>query len=288
MRGESRRRQTPADTSPLGDWADETQSQLRRLVEEMERLLDGNLIGIYLHGSLAMGCFNPRTSDIDLLAVTDHAIPAGTKSAMVALFLSLSGAPHPIEISSVCRRAIRPWHYPTPFDLHYSETWRARYEKTLAHASGMAGPGSVPSIHASQTDTDLAAHIGVTRERGVVLSGQPIEAVLPIVPERDFRASLLSDLRWARERLDMDEGLHYGVLNACRACAYLRERRIYSKSEGAQWALATLPRRYHAAIGTALEAYRSGATLPRRVARSTAERLIDRVITEAVREAEDS
>ena len=29
-----------------------------------------DLTGVYLHGSLAMGCFNPQKSDIDLMVVT--------------------------------------------------------------------------------------------------------------------------------------------------------------------------------------------------------------------------
>lgn len=284
MARESRSRQRPAAPSPIIDWPDETRSQVDRLVEELRRLLAENLVGVYLHGSLAMGCFNARTSDIDLLAVTEQVIAAGTKASLIELLLSLSGSPHPIEMSFLQRRAIWPWQFPTPFDLHYSETWRVQHEETLARADALPAPDFVPSADAQQTDTDLAAHIGVTRERGVVLTGEPIEAVFPVVPERDLRASLLSDLRWARGRLDTDEGLRYAVLNACRACAFLRERRIYSKSEGAQWALATLPREYHAAIEAALEAYRSTATSTRRIGRESAERLANQVIAEALRE----
>lgn len=42
---------------------------LNRVVELFKEELGGNLVGIYLHGSLAMGCFNPDTSDVDLLLV---------------------------------------------------------------------------------------------------------------------------------------------------------------------------------------------------------------------------
>ncbi|WP_245585925.1 nucleotidyltransferase domain-containing protein [Paenibacillus pinihumi] len=31
--------------------------------------LGSNLAGIYVHGSVAMGCFNPEKSDLDLLVV---------------------------------------------------------------------------------------------------------------------------------------------------------------------------------------------------------------------------
>ena len=37
-----------------------------------EDILGEALTGVYLHGSLAMGCFNPEKSDIDLILVIDR------------------------------------------------------------------------------------------------------------------------------------------------------------------------------------------------------------------------
>lgn len=54
--------------------------QIQRLLAAFPEQLEGNLIGIYLHGSLALGCFNPITSDIDLLVLTRHKISLCTKS----------------------------------------------------------------------------------------------------------------------------------------------------------------------------------------------------------------
>lgn len=44
-----------------------------RLTEESRKIFGENLTGVYLHGSLAMGCFNPDKSDIDLIIVTEEA-----------------------------------------------------------------------------------------------------------------------------------------------------------------------------------------------------------------------
>ena len=41
-------------------------------VEQSKEILKENLVGIYLHGSLAMGCFNPQKSDIDLIIVVNE------------------------------------------------------------------------------------------------------------------------------------------------------------------------------------------------------------------------
>jgi Domain of unknown function (DUF4111) len=45
------------------------QSYLDQVVSTLTIHVDAELIGVYLHGSLAMGAFDPRRSDIDILAV---------------------------------------------------------------------------------------------------------------------------------------------------------------------------------------------------------------------------
>ena len=35
-------------------------------------ILASNLVGMYVHGSIAMGCFKPDSSDIDVLVVVDQ------------------------------------------------------------------------------------------------------------------------------------------------------------------------------------------------------------------------
>ena len=48
----------------------DTEELLKRFTNESKRIIGDDLAGIYLHGSLAMGCFNPDRSDIDLIVVT--------------------------------------------------------------------------------------------------------------------------------------------------------------------------------------------------------------------------
>jgi streptomycin 3"-adenylyltransferase len=105
-----------------------------------------------------------------------------------------------------------------------------------------------------QTDTDLAAHITVTRHRGICLWGAPLEKIFPDVPPKDFLASVVSDLEWALERLDQISVT--GILNSCRVCAYLQERRICSKDEGAVWALNVLPVEFRPMVEMARDIYR--------------------------------
>src|SRR5438128_2201557 len=80
-------------------WPETASGQLADLTEGLRRVLGDGLVGVYLHGSLAMGCFNPARSDLDLLVVIEASMEADTKSAVMAHLLAVSGRPHAIEIS---------------------------------------------------------------------------------------------------------------------------------------------------------------------------------------------
>ena len=57
----------------------QTDSLIRGYVERAKEILQDNLIGVYLHGSSVMGCFNPRKSDIDLIVVVDRPLSEPVK-----------------------------------------------------------------------------------------------------------------------------------------------------------------------------------------------------------------
>lgn len=222
--------------------------QIDLLVGQLQAVLETNLVGVYLHGSLAMGCFNPACSDIDLLVVIEREMPVETKRSIVKLLLHSSKAPSPIEISFVIEREMHPFHHPLPFALHYSESWREHYNKALANGGWVSWNDTL------KRDADLSAHLMVTRERGICLSGKPIKDVSPPVPEQYYILSITGDFQDARDsRLKMPV---YFVLNACRIYAYLCERQILSKDEGGSWGLHALPAQYHSSIQQALDIYR--------------------------------
>jgi predicted nucleotidyltransferase len=209
--------------------------------------LEGNLAGIYLHGSIAFGCFNPRGGDIDLLIVSERAIARDAKRAIVKCLLSVSGRPAPVEATLVSRVGIWRWRYPTPFEIHFSESWRARYKRGLDRTLDRL---------AKVRDGDLAIQIETVRQRGICLYGGPADRVLPIVPESDLKASVVQDFYWARKlilRMPV-----YFVLNACRGYAFLETRRIFSKDEGCGWAIEKFPREYRGVVRAARESYRRG------------------------------
>ncbi len=229
-------------------------SQIEEFLAATQDTLGENLTGIYLHGSLAMGCFNAARSDLDLLVVIRQPMSLETKRALAVALLRFSRKPAPIEISFLSAADLTPWRSPTPFDLHYSESWRARYEQALASDACRRWNDQ------RQTDIDLAAHIMVTRARGICLLGQPMADVLPSVLAQDYIASIWDDFLAARA--EALKNPPYFILNACRVAAYLLKRRICSKEEGAAWALKVVPETFSGLILQALEVYRSEQDTP--------------------------
>ena len=134
------------------------------LQEMITEIINEDIIGFYIHGSLAMGGFNPKRSDIDVLVVTNNTMTVETKRKLGKFVLGYSSFPFPVEISFLNQEQLRDWQHPCPFDFHYSESWRERYEKDLFD-------GTFEFINDSiNTDPDLAAHITITNHREYVLT----------------------------------------------------------------------------------------------------------------------
>lgn len=234
-----------------------TRQQVDSLCTAIQHIADSSLVGIYLHGSLAMGCFNPHRSDIDLLAVTAEGLRVEQKRDLIETLVTGGSAPYdthgltrPVEISVVRLSDFNPWQYPTPYDLHYSEDWRQSSMVALATGGWHTWNGS------TATDTDLAAHITLLNYRGITLAGQPILSVFPDVPRADYADSLLRDARDIRANAAANPA--YSILNLCRMLAFFRDGLITSKDEAGAWAVIHAPEAHRDIIGQALDLYRGG------------------------------
>ena len=227
------------------------------IIELLEQMSDGlqqqlgeHLIGFYLHGSLAFGCFHPETSDIDVLVIVDAPLAVSTKRSISQALIRWSGdAPAKgLEMSIVTQASLRAFSYPTPFELHFSNAWRDRY---AADAVDLA---------VERSDPDLAAHLTVVRERGVCLTGAPIAEVIPPIPQEAYLRSISADAAEIEDSITTAP--IYGVLNLCRVLAFIRERRITSKVEGGRWGLQHLPGQFTPLVHATLDAYARGEPLP--------------------------
>ncbi|MBZ0286935.1 MAG: DUF4111 domain-containing protein [Anaerolineae bacterium] len=220
-------------------------TQVETLTETFERLLSKNLIGVYLHGSLALGGFNVNRSDVDLLVVTKIGMDDPIKIEVARAILTASNQPCPIEISFLRTADLHPWQHPTPFDFHFSKEW---------HAKTQADVDSGKAQKLDVRDADLAAHVTVTRHVGIVLVGKPIDEVFPPVPREHYVQSIVGDAEDAPEHIT--ENPVYHVLNPCRVYRYLLDGVVCSKDEAGAWAQAFLPEVYRGLVRQAHRIYR--------------------------------
>lgn len=227
------------------------QNILDEIVDESKMIFKEDLTGIYLHGSLAMGCFNPKKSDIDLMIVIKNNITDTQKLQFMNHVAELNKtAPEKgIELSIVKEEYCRKFLYPTPFELHFSN----------AHLQWFIDDPADYIHKMNGTDKDLAAHFTIIKKYGVVLYGEEINDVFADVPRKDYIDSIWYDVEGAGE--DILEDPVYMILNLCRAAAFLKNDLILSKKQGGEWALQNLSARYRTLISKALQSYRLGTEM---------------------------
>jgi predicted nucleotidyltransferase len=210
----------------------EMRSQLGEVLAGLRSELGGDLVGVYLHGSVVLGCFGPH-SDIDVMAVSVRKLGRDRKHALVQMLLEVSNAPRPVELDVILASTLRRWRHPAPFEFHYSESLRGRFE------AGELEPWE------HGVNRDLAAHAAVIREAGVAVVGPPPSEVFPEIPEADFCDALRYDVEWWRGHLaELEEipgGVRNAVLSLARIWATLSTGDQHSKATGVEWTLPQLP-----------------------------------------------
>jgi predicted nucleotidyltransferase len=216
---------------------------LKETLSSVHSILRNDLTGIYLYGSLAMGCFQPKSSDIDLILVIKQELPEEKSKRVLQYLKGTCSKERRIELSLVTMHALQDPRYPMMVDLHY-EHWGNTFEK--------------------QEDNEILSNLYTTKERGFRVWGEPIDHVFKMIPIQYHVRSVIEDLQHTRKYL-REKPEHagydiatYWILGSCRILALIKEDRVLSKLEGGQWGLTNLPKRYHQLIKLALSYYQGG------------------------------
>lgn len=220
------------------------QINLEGIVDLLKKELSESLTGIYLHGSLALGGFNPGQSDIDLLVIVKERHEVDTYKRIASQLLLIEKELEiikGIELSVVLESYADEFVYPTPFEFHYSAFHREKYKADTSYFCG------------GFEDPDIAAHFTLIYDRGVVLYGKPIRDVFKPIDKQYFIHSIMSDIEGSLEGIA--DNPEYYVLNLSRTLCYMKESVISSKREGGEWALNVVPDQYADVINQCLAKY---------------------------------
>lgn len=214
---------------------------LRETLSVVQSTVQGNLIGLYLYGSLAMDCFNPRSSDIDTIIVTKQRLSKEERKRIIRYLKGACSKDRRIELNVVCEEAVRNPQYPMMVDLHF-EHWGEIFE--------------------NERDKEILSNLYTTKKRGFCVWGAPIRDLFSEIPAQYHLRSVIEDIQHTRRYLhEKPENIGYDVtvywiLGSCRILAFIRAEKVLSKLEGGRWGIANLPNEYHDLIRNALSSYR--------------------------------
>ncbi|TCO49304.1 streptomycin 3'-adenylyltransferase [Kribbella antiqua] len=241
---------TPAHPADRPQSWDDCDEDLRAYILGSLDAMGLDAVGIYLHGSLAMRCFYRAKSDVDVLVVVPETLSEAER-AHAARALARRSLDRPMlgdfELSALTVAQAAQHQHPRPFEVHYSAAWTTDILTDRVDYT------------AQRSDPDLAAHITVVHKRGAVVSGPPPAELFAEVPHADYLAAITADLHEVLSGHTLLSTPYYGVLNACRVLATVKQGSgtILSKEEGAVWALDCLPTTHAPLIQQALTCYRS-------------------------------
>jgi predicted nucleotidyltransferase len=198
---------------------------LQELLSGAQAILGSHFVGMYLYGSLAGGDFNPESSDIDFVVVTDGELPEETVNALAALHTHLASS---------------------------GLKWAAKLEgayiprRTFRRQQPDAAP--CPQINEGRFYVGVLGHDWVIQRdvlyrQGVTLAGPPPQSLIdPVTPDEVRQAVLDIFHNWWEPMLADPSWLHrddyqaFAVLTMCRTLYTLQYGLIASKPVSARWA----------------------------------------------------
>ena len=211
------------DVTPFAD----VNSVLTTLQDCIRQHLGANLAGLYLHGSLATGDFEPGISDIDLLAAIASDLSTGEFAALKRMHENI-----PCEVPAWKDR----------IEVAYAAVGALRTFRTEEREIAITSPGE--PFHRKRMDSGYLMNWYVVREHGIALLGPPADTIIPPIAKEEFVQTVRDYVSWLAGRLPggSDPGYRaYAVLAACRALYLHRTGALASKKHAATWAQGSLP-----------------------------------------------
>ena len=214
--------------------------------EWIKKILNDNYVGVYFHGSLRLGSFNPNKSDLDFIIVVKEKLSAEVKKQIWDKMLENEKIfpKKGFEFSVVLEENCRNIKHPIPYELHGSEAWINRYREDK----------SLVINEDYKVDPDLASHFNVINVPNESMDfGKPSNEVFSKVPKEYIIDSNYGDtLECVNE---ITNNPIYCVLNLCRFYALIKDDLTLSKYDGGKWALENMNSSYNDIIKKAMDDY---------------------------------
>lgn len=224
---------------------------LKIIANKLNKAINPKLVGVYLHGSLAMNFYDSSRSDIDLLIVVNNELTVEEKLKVMNLIYEIdkNGPAKGVEMSVILEKHAKSNTYPLPFILHYSRMFKDEYLKD-------------PKLYVTKMngiDKDLTAHIMVTYHRGISLFGKPIKDTFKEPSKLHYIDSIYHNVKYAQDDI-LDNPVYY-TLNLIRVWAYLKNGIILSKGEAIFWGKENVDSKYINILNEVSNSFLTGAPI---------------------------
>lgn len=204
-----------------------------------------DLLAVYLHGSAVTSGLS-QASDVDLIAISNEALPASTRQSLSADLLAISGhypcdkfGRRPLEVIIFIRADLEAAHYPARAEFIYGEWLRDGIER-----------GAIVTAEENPEYTLLLAQ---AREEATPLVGPDLTEFLPAIPFSIVRQAIADLLPGLIATVEGDE--RNVLLALARMWKTAKTGRFASKADAADWAAAHLSVQASAILKLARDAY---------------------------------
>ena len=216
--------------------------QIDDIINGLAPLLQSNFTGAYLGGSMALGSFDVKTSDIDLTVIINNGLTLSDKIKITSFLLSVNKKPCPLEITFILREALFSSQNPLTY-MFFCDYWIKTHEKIV-----LGGEKAQELFDSIYSDSDNITELKLIKQSGIYLYGIPVNELFP-----DVRNDLFWDLLYTQATESYVESENefqsaFKVLQLCRIFAYKKAGEMLSKPKAAEWVLDVLPSSYHPII----------------------------------------
>ena len=218
----------------------EINALLLELTLRAQSILENNLIGAYIGGSIATNSFDFETSDIDYYVITTDLLSEDKVLRLEKMHKQLYSSKLPYA------KKIEASYIPKQVFLNFDPNGTRPYFNEGQFYLGQYGNNYLIELH-------------VLREKGITLIGQPIKSLIKKISNKDLILAIQKNLHeyWKITLNDSSKFARsdyqvFAILTMCRTLYSLETGRITSKIEAGQWAMQCLGAQWRYLIEQAL------------------------------------